>query len=118
MFLERIEERKVKNRRIIKRILAGLLIVSMGESVTPTSVCAEDKFNDESMSGIEQTTMDFSDGGKSVPEFIMNVSEEKIDITDSEKGAFFYLTMSPEEEIVTTLQVTVEDEMFRSGKVI
>lgn len=46
MFLERIEERKVKNRRIIKRILAGLLIVSMGASVTPTSVCAEDKFNE------------------------------------------------------------------------
>lgn len=100
----------MKNRRIIKRILAGMLIVSMGMSVAPVSVYAEDKFNFESMSGIEKTAMDFFDGEKSAPEFIMNVSEKKIDITDSEKGAFFYLTISPEEEIATTLQVTVEDE--------
>lgn len=96
----------MKNRRIIKRILAGMLIVSMGISAAPVLVYAEDKFNSESMSGIEKTAMDFSDGEKSAPEFIMNVSEEKIDITDSEKGAFFYLTISPEEEIASTLLLT------------
>ncbi len=97
-------------KKIVKRGLAGILFLSLSLSAVPVYAqegVEEFDFKVEQIS--EEKNISDVTG-----EQVIKLSTEKINITNSKLGAYFYLTISSKEDLTTKLQMSIEDNSIIS----